>query len=198
MKNNSYDLENHEFIQEVDEYDINPDLSYKNKAKKYIIILIILSLFSFISIFVGFYLYLNNEKKVEEEPVSATIADLFVVHSKTEFGDTVKSFDSYTSVGSSHNYSFYINNNTGFDINYSILLEDVDFKTASNLCDKSKVNYELFKNNISVSAGLLKDQDLVSLLKTKILSGSSDNYILKLWSSQGCDGYLKYKINVSE
>lgn len=195
MKN--YSLENHEFVQEVDENDLNGNSSYKDKAKKFVILLIILVIISLITIIIGFSLHINGYGK-KEETKKAGLEDLFIVHSKPEFGETIKSFSDYTSSLNAHNYTFYVQNNTKNNIYYYIYFYDVDFGVASNLCDKTKLNYELIKNGKSVSSGLMKNEKMVKLIKTNIFSNSKDDYTLKLWSENNCNGYIKYKVNVSE
>lgn len=195
MKN--YDLENHEFVEEVNENALNSSPSYKNIARNFIILLIILVVISLITIIIGFSLHINGYGK-KEEPKKVGIEDLFIVHSKPEFGETIKSFSSYNSSANAYNYTFYVQNNTKNNIYYYIYFHDVDFGIASNLCDKTKLNYELIRNGESVSNGVMKNEKMVKLIKTNISSKSKDDYILKLWSENDCNGYMKYKVNVSE
>ena len=194
--NNNYDLENHEFIQEVDEFEINSNLSYKNKSKKWIIILICLVILSFLTIFLGIYLYYKTYKPVVDDSGNKKndIADLFVVHSKSEFGDTIKSF----AASNVYNYSFYVENNTAYDIDYSISLDDVDFGTVSNLCNKENINFDLIANGKSLISGVMKNEKEYKFVDSEIGKNQKIDFILKLWSDNGCDGYLKYKIIISD
>lgn len=196
MKQKKVDLDNHEFIEEVDESDLK-DYG-KNKAKIFVIILIILLVLSLIFLLFGFKLLLDRGIGDDDKKLDILNEDLFIVHSKNEFGDTISSFDLYKDESSAYNYTFYVQNNTGKPTKYFVYLTDVDFGVANNLCNKKNINYLISKNNQNVFKGVLTDEKKVKLYGTSIDVNDIDNYSVKLWAPAGCIGYLKFVYGIGD
>lgn len=190
------DLDNHEFVEEVDESDLK---EYgKNKAKIFVIILIILIFLSLLFLLFGFKLLLDKGNNDTDKKPDVVNEDLFIVHSKNEFGDTISSFDLYKDENSAYNYTFYVQNSTGKPIKYFVYLTDVDFGVANNLCNKENISYLISKNNQDVFKGVLTNEKKVKLYGTSIDVNGIDNYSVKLWAPAGCGGYLKFIYGIGD
>ena len=190
------DLDNHEFVEEVDESDLK---EYgKNKAKIFVIILIILIFLSLLFLLFGFKLLLDNGNDDNDKKPDVVNEDLFIVHSKNEFGDTISSFDLYKDENSAYNYTFYVQNSTGQPTKYFVYLTDVDFGVANNLCNKENISYLISKNNQDVFKGVLTNEKKVKLYGTSIDVNGIDNYSIKLWAPAGCSGYLKFIYGIGD
>ena len=77
------------------------------------------------------------------------------------------------------------------------LVEFINPNYGNDGVDMELINYSLLKNNEIVSEGVLNNSTSNQLFKTDILSNSSDEYVLKIWSYK-MDKKLKFdfKINV--
>jgi len=187
---NNYDLIDDDYFSEKEKEE---EIKERRKYILLIIIIILLLLLIF-----GFGIYFFKTKNKINPSVNNTSSDLFVVHSKPEFGATISSLESYSSKASAFSYTFYIDNSSNkSDVWYSVTLESLTDNSLGTKIDLEKVMYEISNNNNPVFEGKLQNDATVKLVKQKILAGSKDNYELKLWSNSG-SGYYKFKVHIKE
>lgn len=92
-------------------------------------------------------------------------------------------------------YKFDVTNNNSIALDY--LVEFINPNYGNDGVDMTLINYKLLRNNEIVSEGVLSNSMTSQLFNTGILSNSSDEYVLKIWSYT-MDKKLKFdfKINV--
>lgn len=197
MKNydstNNYNeiADNLDYEEYVKNYEyMNNYMLKKRKSNKIIYLLIFIVLLSILLIGLGFY----YSRVVN---LHYTSGDLFVVHSKTGFGDTIKDFSVYTSENDAFNYTFYVENKNAYGLWYKVIIKD-DYDNNLELpkADKLNINYVIEKNNEVIFRGFLNQKPDMTLSNSKLLPDSVDNYRIKLWSSNNINGYYKFKIFV--
>lgn len=197
MKQKNSNLDNEIFEEEVS-IDELKQTNKKEKTKIFIIFIVILIALSLFFVIFGFLKLLNGSYYNNNESKNGSAADLFVVHSKNEFGALISSFDNYNNFDNAFSYSFYIENNSKSSINYRIILVDTDFSLNKSLCNKENINFAVVKDKEVLYKGYLSDAKESELYRYNILGDSKENYEIKLWSDVGCSGYLNFKINVSD
>lgn len=157
-----------------------------SKFKRTVFIIIVLILLGTLLMSFGLF-FLNRDAGGKK--VSVGNSDLFIVHSKTNFGDQIPSFASYTSKENSFSYKFYVENDEKFDIGYSIVLH------KNNNEDISGIEYVILQNNKELFKGVLQNSSDTTLVSTSINGDSLNNYEIKLWSSDP-NKQLDFKVNV--
>ena len=175
-------LEKHEYM--------NKHMLQKKKSNKIIFLLLFVVLLSIVLIGLGFYYS-------QAVNLRYTNGDLFIVHSKTDFGDIINNFSGYTDENNAFIYTFYVENKNSYDLWYKVVIKD-NYDNKLNLvkAEKSNINYAIEKNGSIIFRGYLNQQSEIVLSNSKLLSENVDNYKIKFWSSNGVDGYYKFKIFV--
>ena len=171
------------------------DFSVKRRRTNFLIVLaVILIIISIISALMGF-IYLDKDLKEKYNNPVTTKYDLFVSHSNGSYGGSISSFSDYRSLNSAYMYKFTVSNNNSVNLGY--LVEFINPNYGNDGVDMVLINYSLLKNNEIVSEGVLINSTSHQLFKTDILSNSSDEYVLKIWSYE-IDKKLKFdfKVNV--
>lgn len=168
----------------LDNYYVSEEKDSKFKRTVFIIIVLIL----LGTLLMSFGLFFLN-RGAGGRKVSVGNSDLFIVHSKTNFGDQIPSFTGYNSRENSFSYKFYVENNEKFDIGYSIVLH------KNNNEDISGIEYVILQNNKDLFKGVLQNNNDTTLVSTRISGNSLNNYEIKLWSSDP-NKKLDFKVNV--
>lgn len=167
-----------------DEISANSIVVTKEKNKKFGIIL---AVFGFVLVlFLGFYL-LFRFGIISLSSKQYISGNLFVVHSNVNFGDKVSSFEKYNSYENAYSYTFYVENDNKEEYLYKIKIKNVD--------NDSKIFYAILKNSDVLFKGQLDGSREVVLATQSILPNRTDNYELKLWSSES-NSKLQFKIDV--
>ena len=175
------------YVDEVSEVYLKEKKEYQIKKRTLVIIILVIFL-ALLLISLGLF-FGNFNKKESGDLKKYSVYDLFVVHSKTSFGDTIKSFSPYTSYEKAYSYTFYIDNANNAVIDYKVIL--VDFSKTK--IDKSKINYAILKNKEVI----LDDKNEDTLVLSKIASLDRDNYELRLWSKENISDF-EFKIKVGD
>lgn len=174
---------------------IYDDFSVKRRRINFLIVLaVVLIIISIISALVGF-IYLDKGVKEKYNNPVTTKYDLFVSHSNSSYGGSISSFADYRSLNNAYLYKFTVSNNNPITLNY--LVEFINPNFGNDGVDMELINYNLLKNNVIVSEGVLSNFSTSQIFNTDILNNSSDEYVLKIWSYD-IDKKLKFnfKINV--
>ena len=209
-QNNNF-LRNVEFVEEVDpnviyknnnsNYSNNDNYNYNDvilvkKSAKVNVLVSIAIVFIVIAVllsFMGFYLLYNSGNSIF--PVDNNKYDLFVTHSSSNYGGEIKSFEGYDSLDKAYSYVFSVQNNNAISLNYDVELENISYFDGVNY---SLINYSLLNFDNEVANGFLNNNRSTKLLTRNIGSNISDNYTLKLWSSEFKSDYtFCFKINVN-
>ena len=204
MKNDEIKREETVFVEEVPESELYDkknqsdiiyveDNTYKKKAKILITIAIILIIIAVLSSLLGF-LYLNQERKANEESNSSTNItryDIFISHSNSNYGGNIKSFLNYNNKDKAFSYSFKVSNENPVNIDYKVELIDNNFgNTSLNL-----ISYSLLNNNEEIASGVLENKEVNKIADVTINSNSVNDLVLKLWSNSLDKGF-NFKVNV--
>ena len=204
MKNDEIKREETVFVEEVPESELYDkknqsdiiyveDDTYKKKAKILITIAIILIIIAVLSSLLGF-LYLNQERKANEESNSSTNItryDIFISHSNSNYGGNIKSFLNYNNKDKAFSYSFKVSNENPVNIDYKVELIDNNFgNTSLNL-----ISYSLLNNNEEIASGVLENKEVNKIADVTINSNSVNDLVLKLWSNSLDKGF-NFKVNV--
>ena len=204
MKNDEIKREETVFVEEVPESELYDkknqsdiiyveDDTYKKKAKILITIAIILIIIAVLSSLLGF-LYLNQERKANEESSSSTNItryDIFISHSNSNYGGNIKSFLNYNNKDKAFSYSFKVSNENPVNIDYKVELIDNNFgNTSLNL-----ISYSLLNNNEEIASGVLENKEVNKIADVTINSNSVNDLVLKLWSNSLDKGF-NFKVNV--
>ena len=204
MKNDEIKREETVFVEEVPESELYDkknqsdiiyveDDTYKKKAKILITIAIILIIIAVLSSLLGF-LYLNQERKANEESSSSTNItryDIFISHSNSNYGGNIKSFLNYNNKDKAFSYSFKVSNKNPVNIDYKVELIDNNFgNTSLNL-----ISYSLLNNNEEIASGVLENKEVNKIADVTINSNSVNDLVLKLWSNSLDKGF-NFKVNV--
>lgn len=169
------------------------DSGVRIRRTRFLIMLaIILILISIISALIGF-VYLDKDLK-ENNNTIVTKYDLFVAHSNSFYGGNIDSFSNYSSLDKAYSYKFTVSNNNPVSLKYSV--EFVNPNYGNDGVDMTLINYKLLKNNEIVSEGTLNNLKTDELYKADILSNSSDEYFIKVWSSK-IDKELKFDFQIN-
>lgn len=156
-----------------------------------IVLAIILILLSVISAFFGFA-YLDKDANNNSGIV--TKYDLFVTHSSSDYGGSIKSFTKYNSLDNAFAYDFSVSNNNPVSLKYSVDIENINFNAVNDI---SLINYALYRNDNVVSKGNLKNLVVNNVYTTSIGTNGSDKYVLKIWSSKLGDTLkFGFKVNI--
>ena len=205
MKNDEIKREETVFVEEVPESELYDkknqsdiiyveDDTYKKKAKILIAIAIILIIIAVLSSLLGF-LYLNQERKANEESNSSTNItryDIFISHSNSNYGGNIKSFLNYNNKDKAFSYSFKVSNENPVNIDYKVELIDNNFgNTSLNL-----ISYSLLNNNEEIASGVLENKEVNKIADVTINSNSVNDLVLKLWSNSLDKGF-NFKVNVA-
>lgn len=205
MKNDEIKREETVFVEEVPESELYDkknqsdiiyveDDTYKKKAKILITIAIILIIIAVLSSLLGF-LYLNQERKANEESNSSTNItryDIFISHSNSNYGGNIKSFLNYNNKDKAFSYSFKVSNENPVNIDYKVELIDNNFgNTSLNL-----ISYSLLNNNEEIASGVLENKEVNKIADVTINSNSVNDLVLKLWSNSLDKGF-NFKVNVA-
>ena len=205
MKNDEIKREETVFVEEVPESELYDkknqsdiiyveDNTYKKKAKILITIAIILIIIAVLSSLLGF-LYLNQERKANEESNSSTNItryDIFISHSNSNYGGNIKSFLNYNNKDKAFSYSFKVSNENPVNIDYKVELIDNNFgNTSLNL-----ISYSLLNNNEEIASGVLENKEVNKIADVTINSNFVNDLVLKLWSNSLDKGF-NFKVNVA-
>ena len=204
MKNDEIKREETVFVEEVPESELYDkknqsdiiyveDNTYKKKAKILITIAIILIIIAVLSSLLGF-LYLNQERKANEESSSSTNItryDIFISHSNSNYGGNIKSFLNYNNKDKAFSYSFKVSNENPVNIDYKVELIDNNFGNTS----LSLISYSLLNNNEEIASGVLENKEVNKIADVTINSNSVNDLVLKLWSNSLDKGF-NFKVNV--
>ena len=204
MKNDEIKREETVFVEEVPESELYDkknqsdiiyveDDTYKKKAKILITIAIILIIIAVLSSLLGF-LYLNQERKANEESNSSTNItryDIFISHSNSNYGGNIKSFLNYNNKDKAFSYSFKVSNENPVNIDYKVELIDNNFGNTS----LSLISYSLLNNNEEIASGVLENKEVNKIADVTINSNSVNDLVLKLWSNSLDKGF-NFKVNV--
>lgn len=205
MKNDEIKREETVFVEEVPESELYDkknqsdiiyveDNTYKKKAKILITIAIILIIIAVLASLLGF-LYLNQERKANEESNSSTNItryDIFISHSNSNYGGNIKSFLNYNNKDKAFSYSFKVSNENPVNIDYKVELIDNNFgNTSLNL-----ISYSLLNNNEEIASGVLENKEVNKIADITINSNSVNDLVLKLWSNSLDKGF-NFKVNVA-
>lgn len=184
MKNNELNMyDSQSYYNQNEDYD---------RKKKKIIIIILLIFIIVLLLSLGLYILLFNKKDAND--VNVDYNDLLVIHSKSDYGDTISSFNTYSTKDSAYSYTFYIDNVNDDEIKYSVYFIDYSSNQSIN---KSQINYSIIKNNEVIYTGILDNLSIIKLTSNKVPSHSKDNYELKMWSDSNITDF-KFKIKVGE
>lgn len=175
------ELENEVFEEEI---NANSIVVTKEKSKGFGIIFATLGFL--LVLFLGFYL-LFRFGIISLSSKQYISGNLFVVHSNVKFGDTISSFEKYSSYENAYSYTFYVENDNDDEYLYKVKLKNVD--------KDSKISYAILKNSDVLFKGQLDGFGDFILTTQSILPSSTDNYELKLWSSDSTSK-LQFKIDV--
>lgn len=156
-----------------------------NKFKTRILIMVVLTIIGAILLFLGIVLV----NKDMDKKIVVGNSDLFVVHSKTTFGDVITNFANFTSLDKAYSYKFYVENGESIDIKYKVVLHRNDSS------DISGIQYLVMQDGKEIFKGTLENKEDNVLLDTKIMAKSLCNYEIKFWAD---DAYskLNFRINV--
>ena len=156
-----------------------------------IVLAIILILLSVISAFFGFA-YLDKDANNNSGIV--TKYDLFVTHSSSDYGGSIKSFTKYNSLDNAFAYDFSVSNNNPVSLKYSVDIENTNFNAVNDI---SLINYALYRNDNVVSEGNLKNLVVNNVYSTSIGTNGSDKYVLNICSSKLGDTLkFGFKVNI--
>lgn len=194
-------LRNDEFVEEVDENVLynkvnENDIIVANKNAKVNVLISIAITFIVVAIllsFMGFFLLYNAGNSIFINETDKY--DLFVTHSASTYGGEIKSFKDYNTLDRAYVYKFTVQNNNAISLNYDVELENVYFSEGTNY---NLINYSLLNFDNEVAVGALENIRKNNLLSRSIGSNISDNYTLKLWSSEfKSDTPFSFKININ-
>ncbi len=171
------------------------DKAVRKKRTTYLIVLaIILIICSILCAIFGF-IYLDKQLKDRINNPVVEKYDLFVGHSNSTYGGEISSFAKYNSENSAFSYNFYVSNNNPVDLDYSILLANLDYDNSK--IDMTLIQYSLLKDNEVVKTGYLEDEKDNLLYEDTIKSNFTDNYTVKLWSDKlSKNNKFNFKINI--
>ena len=190
-------LDNPTFVHEVPEDEVKRmQFEEKKKARKMLILVLLIIFFSILLIGMGFYYSFNSSGSVWGNQSNA---DLFVVHSKTDFGDTIANVKSYDGLDNSFDYTFYVENQNKYNLWYKVIVEDnYDSSSKVNKFDKTKIFYAIEKNDETIFKGTLDSDKETTLTTAKLLAGKVDNYKIRFWTetADAIDGYYRFKVRV--
>ena len=167
----------------------------KKKARRMLILVILIVIFSLLLIAMGIYYSIKGGTT----NWNTTNADLFVVHSKVDFGDMINNVNDFKSEDDAYSYTFYVENQNDINLMYKVVVEDdYDNNIGVKKFIKRNINYSIYKNNERVFKGVFTEKNSHVLTTTKIIPGQIDNYEIKLWTSASSadDGYYKFKVKV--
>ena len=194
--NNNFSLDNPSFEHEIADNDLKEMQFEDEKKQKKLFIIIIIIIFLGL-LLIGFGIYYSTRGNGNNWHNGGN-NDLFVVHSKPNFGDEIKNVCNYTSYDNSFLYTFYVENQNKYNLWYKVIVQDsYNSSNKSTKFDKEKINYAVIKNDEIMFKGVLgKDKDTV-VASAKLFSKNVDNYKLKFWtdSKTNC-GYYKFVIRV--
>ena len=177
-------------IPEIKNEEINIEI--KDNKKRFILFIIIVLILS--SIFCGLLVYaLNNRGTTINKNNEFTADDLYVIHSKKDFGDEIKDISNFNSLETAYYYTFYIENVNSVTVPYKVIIEDVSTNKIKN---KDKINYAIYKNDDLVFSGMLDNNTKTIMTSANIGASEKDNYKIKLWTTT-TSGYYKFRINIT-
>ena len=184
------------FESEVPVEDLeNVTYKEKKKSRKMLVLVILIVFFSLLLIGMGIYYSLKGGTTTW----NTAHANLFVVHSKVQFGDTINNLNDYKNEANSYSYTFYVENQNDISLLYKVAVED-DYDKDSDLNKfiKRNINYSIYRNGEAVFKGVFTEDKEQVLSRSKIAPGAIDNYEIKLWTSavSAADGYYKFKVKV--
>lgn len=180
-------------MDEEDDLVYVKDVNHKKKLNILLVSAITLILCSLLLSLLGLVLADSDDNV----PANSDIVkyDLFVTHSNNYYGRNKVSFDDYSSLDKSLDYSFKIENKNTIDLAYKIKIYNPNFE--SDRIDMTLINYELLVNDEEFSNGKLRDMQDFVLIENNIHGGNSQNIVLKLWSSKvPKDRKFAFKVNV--
>ena len=175
-----------------DEYFAEEEREDEIKTRRKYLLLIVI-LFLFFSLLFGMGIYYIKAKNSNK--INNAHEDLFVIHSKKEFGDTVESFTSHNSKETAFTYTFYVENESKADIFYTITSNQIKDNTLGTMINQNNVFYALYKDGNLLFEGKFAGTGAEKLAQQKILASSREDYELKLWSNSST-GYYKFRIDV--
>ena len=171
------------------------DSEIRRKRTKFLIILaVVLIIISIISAIMGF-VYLDKDLKQKNNNVVVQKYDLFVTHSNSSYGGEIASFDDHRKLDDAYSYKFTISNDNPIVLKYSV--EFINSNYGNDNIDMTLINYKLLKNGEVVSDGFLSNMMINELYSTDILSNSTDEYVIQVWSLKLAKNLkFNFKINV--
>lgn len=188
-----------DYVEEVDEEQLydkknQTDIIYVNSSASNFksvllivltVILILLSLFSFIFGFSYFNKHVDSNETYT----------LFITHSNDFYGGKDITFNNYNSPENSYNYDFNVSNSNDVSLNYKIQVENINF--GSDNIDYNNINYSLWNYDSIVSKGKLVNEKTFDMISIDVGPNINQKFVLKIWSDN-IDEDLKYsfKINI--
>lgn len=202
--NETNEIEKFTFEEEVPDEDLHSKLGVDDhiyvegtisKIKNIILILlaIFLILTSLFSLLFGFRT-LDRDFKARRAATNVSQYNLLVVHSNGRYGGKIDSFSTHNSLEKAYSYNFSVSNKNPVDLKYSIQLNNLNF--GNDNVDMKLINYQLYKNNSIVSEGNLENLKDYNLYDADIVSGTSDSYVIKVWSEKIKNSGFEFRINV--
>lgn len=186
--------ENDIFYEEVDAEELKKQ-KYKEEKKSVLFLRLFLLFSALLLGFCVYYAFIKDKGKVEV--ITYDSGDLYLVHSKANFGDTITSFISSRTEETAVVYKFYVENVHDVNIGYSLRLINENIIGKSNVSEEV-LRYSLYKNSKKMATGVVSGLKQNVLITTKIEKNSKDNYILKLWLPSEENGVYNYRIDMLE
>ncbi len=184
---------NQEYVEEVPTAAYIKEKREYQKKRKAIIMIIIIIFIALLLLSLGLFFGFFN-KKIADGGGTSSVYDLFVVHSKTDYGAKIDSFAQYTTENNAFSYTFYVENQNETAINYSVYL--MDYSSNKNI-NKTNINYQIIKNGSPIFKGVLTNDNVIKLASNKININSKDNYEIKLWGGSTITDF-EFKIKVGD
>ena len=205
QKKNDFEFESFVYEEEVPENELYSKVNVDDRiyvkeknvgvVKWLVVLAIILMITSLGSSLYGFLKLSDESAGGSGTETIVTKYNLFVEHSNSFYGGKLKSFEKYSSLDKSFVYDFNVSNNNPAVLDYSIDFVNSNF--GNDNVDMSLINYSLMKNDVTVATGVLQNINNFELFHTDILSNTSDDYVIKIWSDKiNKDLNFEFQINV--
>lgn len=204
QKKNDFEFESFVYDEEVSEdelyskIDVDDRIYDKEKntnvVKWLVGLAVVLMIVSLVSALFGFLKLSDENNEGSGAETIVTKYNLFVEHSNSLYGGKLESFENYSSLDKSFVYDFNVSNNNPVVLDYSIDFVNPNF--GDDNVDMSLINYSLLKNDVVIAEGGLQNLSNFELYRTEILSNTSDNYVIKIWSDK-IDNDLKFDFQIN-
>ena len=159
------------------------------------ILIFLASALLFAALFSTFYglLSVDSDKDGRDIGVIKSEYRLTVIHYDESYGGTIDKFNEHMSFNDAFSYRFTVDNKNSVDLDYAVAV----IKDSKSTVDMSDLNYRLLKNDMTVQSGKFKNKKTNKIYDAKALSGTTDQYEIKIWSDKKIDGKsLTFKIEI--